>query len=104
MISKETATDIALAHRDIEVARELLNEIKKAEDRHEVPDVRDAFGRRHGGLELGVPSGPSSRRLFNVPWPLAKVVIEAHIAAQEQVIKALNAKAVIEATAREAAQ
>lgn len=96
MISKETAIDIALAHREIEVARELLNEIKKAEDRREVPDVRDAFGRRHGGLEMGIPSGQSSRRLFNVPWSLAKVVIETHIVAQEQVIKALNVKAAIE--------
>lgn len=98
MISKQTAMDIAFAHREIDTARDLLKEIDKAKARYgEAPDVRDAFGRLQGGLQLGIPSGDSSHRLFNVPWPLAKVVIEAHIANQEQILKALNAKAAIEA-------
>lgn len=54
---------------------------------------------KHRGLQLGVPSGENSHRLFNVPWPLAKVVIEAYLAAQHQIVAALNAKALIEAAA-----
>ena len=99
MISKETAIDIAMAYREIEAAKELLAKITDRFCRSGQPDIRDAFGRQHGGLQLGVPSGPSAHTCYNVPWPLAKVVIEAHIAAQEQVLAAMNAKAAIECEA-----
>lgn len=95
MITKETAYDIAMAYREIEHGEALLSDISKSR-RDDAPDIRDAFGRQKTGLQLGVPSGPSSHTLFNVPFPLAKVVIEAHIAAQRQVLSALNAKAAIE--------
>lgn len=97
MITKQTAMDIALAYREIEAAKELLAKIADKYGRYETPDVRDAFGRQQGGLQLGVPSGPSSHTCYNVPWPLAKVVLEAHVAAQESVLAAMNAKAAIEA-------
>lgn len=97
MITKQTAMDIALAYREIDSAEELLKTISEAISRLTEPDIRDAFGRPTGGLQLGVPSGDNSRRLFNVPWPLAKIVIEAHLAAQRQIVAALNAKALIEA-------
>ena len=58
--------------------------------------MRDVFGRRHGGLELGVPSGNGGHRLFNVPWGLAKPVIEAHIANLKCELAVLNEKAIIE--------
>ena len=99
MISKETAIDIAMAYREIEAAKELLAKITAKFSRHDLPDIRDAFGRQQGGLQLGVPSGPSSHTCYNVPWSLAKVVLEAHIAAQEQVLAAMNAKAAIECDA-----
>ena len=60
------------------------------------PDIRDAFGRQVDGLELGVPSGDNGRRLFNVPWELARPVIEAHIAQQKAIITVLSEKARIE--------
>ena len=97
MISKETATDIALAYREIETATKLVEDISESLRGREMPDVRDAFGRRPGGLTLGVPSGPASSTCYHVPWPLAKVVLEAHIEAQRQLVSALNAKAAIEA-------
>ena len=96
MLSKETSIDIALAHREIETAEKLLAEIVEAINDREMPEIRDAFGRRQGGLQLGVPSGNDGHRLFNVPWRLAKPVIEAHIANQKSVLSALNEKAKIE--------
>lgn len=100
-ISAETATDIALAYREIERAEGLLQEVNKAIDRrtHEQIDIRDAFGRRVDGLQLGVPSGHSSTSLFNVPWTLAGPIIAAHIAAQKALINLLTAKAEIEINA-----
>jgi hypothetical protein len=93
MITNETATDIALAYREIGVAEKLLADIVKSIERHEEPDIRDAFGRRAGGLELGVPNSNNGSRLFNVQWSLAKPIIEAHIAQQKAKISALSEKA-----------
>lgn len=99
MISKETATDIAMAYREIEVAEKLLAEITAKELWREQPDVRDAFGRLVGGLQLGIPSGNDGHRLFTVPWALCKPIIEAHIASKRSLLSALNEKALIEAGA-----
>lgn len=97
MIAKETAMDIALAYREVETAERLLADLVEARERNTTPDIRDAFGRLQGGLQLGVPSGNSGHRLFNVPWALARPIIEAHIAQQRSLIAALNEKARIEA-------
>ena len=96
MITKQTATDIALAYREVETAEKLLGEIEEALRRREAPDIHDAFGRHQDGLQLGVPTGQSGNRLFNVPWTLAKPIIEAHIAEHRAVIAALSEKAKIE--------
>lgn len=93
MITPDTAMSIALAYREIETAEKLLAEIADALSRRETPDVRDAFGRHQDGLQLGVPSGNNGHRLFNVPWSLAKPVIEAHIANQRAILAALCEKA-----------
>ena len=93
MISKQTAMDIALSYREIETAEQLLAQIMEALRRHEMPDIRDAFGRPQGGLELGVPSGQGSHRMFNVQWNLARPIIEAHIADHRNRILALTEKA-----------
>ena len=96
LVGKDTATDIALAYREIEVAEKLLAEIEETMAQHETPEIRDAFGRLQGGLQLGIPSGASSHRLFNVPWPLARPIIQAHIAACQAKLLALSEKAKIE--------
>ena len=93
MIGYETATQIALAYREIETAEKLLTEIGDTIARREAPDIRDSFGRLMDGLQLGVPSGASSQRLFNVPWTLARPIIETHIAHQKAKIAALCEKA-----------
>lgn len=95
-VSYETAANIAYAYKEIEVAGKLLAEIREAISKSEAPDIRDAFGRRTGALQLGVPSGNNSQRLFYVQWTLALPVIEAHIAQQKSIIAALNEKARIE--------
>jgi hypothetical protein len=93
VISKETAMDIALAYREMETAAALLGEIRDTLKNREAPDIRDAFGRLQDGLQLGVPSGNSGHRLFNVPWTLAKPILEAHIAHHKSKIVALTEKA-----------
>lgn len=95
-ITKKTATDIALAYREIEAGEELLAKVDEALKSRGDVDIRDAFGRRVGGLELGVPSGDRTTRMFNVPWPFARPIIAAHIEQQRQLIAALTEQAVIE--------
>lgn len=95
-LSKQTAMDIALAYREVETAEALLAQITEALCRHEMPDIRDAFGRLQSGLQLGVPSGGSGHRMFDVPWSLARPVIEAHIAHHRARILALTEKARVE--------
>lgn len=96
LIGFQTAMDIACAYREVEVAEKLLAEINEAIDRRDAPDIRDAFGRLADGLQLGVPHGKNGHRLFNVPWALARPIIEAHIAAKKAIISALSEKARIE--------
>lgn len=100
-ISKQTAMDIALAYREVEAAEDLLKDVRAELDRvgHSSGDIRDALGRVQHGLQLGVPSGQNSHRLFNVPFSLAPPVIEAHIASQRALIAALTEKARIELSA-----
>lgn len=93
MITEDTAHAIAFAYREIAVAEKLLEEISEALARRGVPDIRDAFGRGQHGLELGVPTGDMSKRLFRVEWALAKPVLEAHVASLRAQLGALNEKA-----------
>lgn len=95
-ISKTTAIDIAMAYREIEAGEQLLAEIRAALSRSVMPDIRDAFGRPQGGLQLGIPSGKDSTRLFQVPWSLADPVIEAHIASMKARLAVLQETARIE--------
>lgn len=104
MIAPQTAYDIAVTYQEIERAEKLLEEvravIKARSTRWEEAEIRDNWGRRVDGLQLGVPSDSTgSRRLFNVPFELAEPVIEAHIASQKAALRALNAKARIELNA-----
>ena len=95
-ISNQTATDIALSYREIERAEELLTRVDQALAKRDLPDIRDAFGRQHGGLQLGVPSGQSGHTLYNVPWNLCAPILRAHIAHHRNRIDALTELARIE--------
>lgn len=93
MISQETATDIAVIYRDIEAAETLLADVRQAIGNFEQVDIRDVFGRRRHTLEMGIPSGDSSRRILHVPYQLAIPVIEATIASHRARLAALKEKA-----------
>ena len=95
LIAKETAVGIAFAYREIETAEKLLQHIAEALEKQCEPDLRDAFGRQRG-LQLGVPSGDNCHRLFDLPWSLARPVIEAHIAEQYVKLAELNQQAIDE--------
>ncbi len=94
-ISMETASRIWHAHREITVARDLLADIEKAMAEGKPPTPIDISGRLRG-YQLGVPSGDSGQRLFNVAPSLAKQVIEAHIAHQHQELVQLCTAARVE--------
>lgn len=87
-ITRETAARIAYAHDEITAAEKLMSELEDAERNYRDPDFRDSFGRQRG-LQLGVPSGESSRRLFNVSPRLAKTVIQSFIYDKQAEIRAL---------------
>lgn len=95
-ITRQTAMNIALAWREIETAEKLLSEIEDVRARHSSPDIRDAFGRPQTGLQLGVPSGQNSHRLFDVPWEMCAPIINAHISRKRALIATLSAQARVE--------
>lgn len=100
MISKDTAERIWIAYREIETSEKLLTDMAKVREeefkweqdkgKHE-PTLRDAFGRRRH-LQMGVPSGENSHRIFDVSPQLAESVIKAHIAIkQKELVEAQEA-------------
>lgn len=93
LISKDTAMEIALAYREIETAEKLLAEIAKGMKSIDGVDLRDAFGRRQNGLQLGVLHGTGGHTIYDVPWTLCKPIIEGHIAHHRTRIELLTAKA-----------
>lgn len=82
MITKETCAAIWHAHREIEASEKLLEDMKRERERMQAdknaPTLKDAFGRARQ-LQLGIPSGENSHRLFDVSPMLAESVIRAHI-------------------------
>ena len=72
-----------------------MAEAIKWENDKTAPTLKDAFGRRRH-LQLGIPSGENSHRLFDVPPPLAESVIRAHLAEQRKQLLLANERARIE--------
>lgn len=93
-VSKDTATEIAFAYRELEAGEELLKHVEKALEKGET-DIRDRYGRAKG-LKLEVPTSSSSGRLLDLPWRLAKPVINAHLAEVRQKIETLSEAAALE--------
>jgi hypothetical protein len=101
MVTQETAQRIWNCYREIAASEELLKDMEEAQvkdifDRDKnSPKLKDSFGqRRH--LELGVPCGSDSRRIFRVAPQLARSVIVSHIATQRAELAEANEQARIE--------
>ena len=99
MITQETAMRIWNAYREIAASEKLLFDMeetrKKEHLRNDDPTLKDVFGRRQH-LQLGVPSGSDSLRVFQVAPELANSVIRAHIANQQARLVEANELARIE--------
>ena len=102
MVTQKTAERIWNAHREIQTAEKLLEDIaevrarldERGETRKEAR-LRDAFGNR-SRMQLAVPSGDDSRRLFDVFEKLAESIIRAHIADKQRDLVEANEQARIE--------
>jgi hypothetical protein len=100
MITQETAASIWSTYREIETGNKLLEEMQQAlrwEHDKNAPVLKDAFGRKQN-LQLGIPSGQNSQRLFDVPPQLAETCIRAHIAQKQKELAEANEKARLELT------
>ena len=98
MITQETIANIWHAHREIAAGEKLLEDIADAlkwECDKTAPLLKDAFGRKRQ-LQLGIPSGENSHRLFDVAPSLAVHIIRAHIANKKAELVAANEAAKIE--------
>lgn len=100
MISKQTAEEIYHCHREIEAGEKLLAEvqeiIQKQKREEHAPGLEDVFGRMQV-LQLGVPTGDSSRRLFHVSWDMAEPIIKTHIANKKAQLERVSQRAIVEA-------
>ena len=99
MITQETCAAIYAAHREILAGEKLLEDMKKERSRMDAdkyaPVLKDAFGRVRQ-LQLGIPSGENSHRLFDVSPVLAESVIRAHIENKRAELVEANERARIE--------
>jgi hypothetical protein len=89
MITQKTAYDIWVCYNEIEKGEKLKTEVQEALSRHKLPDLPDAFGWPQN-LQLGIPSGQSGHRLFDVKPELAICVITAHIGDKKAKLIALQ--------------
>lgn len=92
MITKQTASELWFAYDEIEKAEKLLAILEEQRQRGEPLNLRDAFGRPRG-LQLGVPSGETSHRLYDVHPAIAKSVLDAHISTKKAELALINEKA-----------
>ena len=102
MITKETAVKIAFCHEQIENCQKIINdmaEVLKKDSEKQTPKLHNAFGEKVG-LELGVPSGDSSYRIFGVNTELGIKIIQSHVEEKKKRLVELMAIATIELTAK----
>lgn len=96
MLTKSTAIKIHNCHFEIEKANELIKRLKDSINEDGELVLKDAWGENARGLQMGIPSSPSSHSLYNVPPLLALSVIDAHIKDQNRRLEELKAIALIE--------
>ena len=99
MITQKTAARIWECYREIQTAEKLLNDMARLEKEYNFEPaeqkLRNAFGKKKN-LQLGIPSGENSHRLFDVSPYLAVSVINAHVANKKAELIEANEQAKIE--------
>ena len=103
MLSKSVCEKIWHCHREIETANNLLTEVGKliVENKQaralgdRAIGLKDVFGSDQY-LQLGVPTGKNSQRLFHVSFDLAEPIIRAHIANKQAELVELSEMARLE--------
>jgi hypothetical protein len=99
VITQETCAAIYSAHREIIAGEKMLADMKEERERMKAdkyaPTLKDAFGRVRQ-LQLGIPSGENSHRIFDVSPVLAESVIRAHIENKRAELAEANERARIE--------
>jgi len=92
IITQQTAYDIWIAYDEIAKGKKLVADMEKELKDGNDPNPRDSFGRQRN-LQLGVPSGESTHRLFDLQPKLALAVIRAHIAEKQAFLELANERA-----------
>lgn len=99
ILPQQLAMDIYNCHSEIVRAEKLLEEVKKYLETDKIncntDTLRDAFGRQQNNLELGIPSGQSSRSIIRLSPKLGKYIIEAHLASMKAELVELSVSAKI---------
>lgn len=101
MITKETCVKIWNCWNEIEKGETIIKDMAetvKEDIEKKPPTLYDAFGENRG-LQLGVPSGHDSHRIFGVPIDLGIKIIERHIEEKKRRLEELMAIAKIELNA-----
>lgn len=104
MITQDTAARIWRAYREIDAAKKLQADLKETQEKEKArnPDIdkkaatlTDTWGRKRH-LQLGIPSGDDSTRIFHVSPQLGESVIRAHIANMEAELREAQEQARME--------
>jgi hypothetical protein len=104
MITQSTLEAMWACQREISTGEKLIEALEKeysgegtfhGQLNRSAPALKDAFGRRQF-MQLGIPCGENSHRMYDVPPALAKTVILSCIAAKKVELLALNELAKIE--------
>ena len=104
MISKSVCEQLWHCHREIEAGEKLLADVSELAEQNRLARtnnqdekaLKDVFGRDQM-LQLGIPSGENSHRLFQVSYDMAAPIIRTHIANKKAQLAELNEIARIEA-------
>ncbi len=101
MITQNTAAAIWNAYREIEASEKLLSDMLEErskpfhDDNKFAPTLRDAFGKKRH-IQMGIPCGKDSHRIYDVNPELAESVIRAHIAKKKLDLVEANERARME--------
>lgn len=97
MITKETAVKIWNCYNEIENAEKIMADLAESSKKSldEPPSLINAFGERCG-LQLGVPYGSDSHRIFGVNFEMSIKIIQQHIDEKNRRLEELKAIATLE--------